>query len=267
MRCHKHVTSGGVPAEHQGTPTAVCGSTCGAKGTAVNTGADPSLNRLLALLPHADIERLSPLLTVVSLDVGEVLNVPGDEPERIYFPHTGMISLLAVMADGKAVETATVGREGVVGAMAGLGLHITLTRAVVQTPLVTSRIAAAPFRQAVQASPGLRDMIVRYNDVLLGQVQVTAACNALHPLPKRLARWILQTRDRIDTDIVPLTQELLSEMLGVRRSSVSEIARRLQTTGLIRYSRGSIEIVNREALEAAACECYRLINGNGRRGG
>jgi CRP-like cAMP-binding protein len=176
-----------------------------------------------------------------------------------------MISLLAIMADGKGVETATVGREGVVGAMAGLGLHLPLTRAVVQTPLVVSRIAAAPFRRAVQASPALRDIIVRYNDVLLGQVQVTAACNALHPIQKRLARWILQTRDRIDTDMVPLTQELLSEMLGVRRSSVSEIARRLQTAGLIRYSRGTIEIVNRRALEAAACECYGIIRNQAER--
>jgi len=231
-----------------------------AKGTAVNTeGSDLSANRLLAMLPQADIERLLPALSIVALEQGVVLNEPGEEPERVYFPHTGMISLLAVMADGKAVETATVGREGVVGAMAGLGLHIPLTRAVVQTPLVSSRIAAVPFRRAVQASTALREIIVRYNDLLLGQVQITAACNALHPIQKRLARWILQTRDRIDTDMVPLTQELLSEMLGVRRSSISEIANRLQATGLIRYSRGMIEILDRAALTAAACECYSLI--------
>lgn len=218
-----------------------------------------SVNHLLGLLPHADFERLVPAMTVVSLEQGLVLSEPGQEPERVYFPHTGMISLLAIMADGKAVETATVGREGVVGAMAGLGLHIPLTQAVVQAPLVASQIPAAPFRRLVQSSDALRDMIVRYNDVLLGQVQITAACNALHPIQKRLARWILQTRDRIDTDTVPLTQELLSEMLGVRRSSISEIANRLQATGLIRYSRGTIEIVKRAALEAAACECYGLI--------
>jgi CRP-like cAMP-binding protein len=228
-----------------------------------DSGISP--NHLLALLPRADLDRFAPALTVVSLEQGVVLNEPGDEPERIYFPHVGMISLLAVISDGKAVETATVGREGVVGAMAGLGLHVPLTRAVVQVQLVVSRIAAAPFRRAVQASPALRDIIVRYNDVLLGQVQVTAACNALHPIHKRLARWILQTRDRIDTDTVPLTQELLSEMLGVRRSSVSEIARKLQTAGLIRYSRGSIEITNRKGLEAAACECYELIRAQGAR--
>lgn len=225
----------------------------------------PPVNRLLAMLPRADAERLNPALTVVSLEPGIVLNEPGDEPERVYFPHTGMISLLAVMADGKLAETATVGREGVVGAMAGLGQHITQTRAVVQAPLVTSRIAVEPFRRAVHASLPLRDMIVRYNDALLGQVQITAACNALHTIQRRLARWILQTRDRIDTDTVPLTQELLSEMLGVRRSSISDIAGRLQTTGVIRYSRGSIRIVDRPALEAASCECYRLIRAQSER--
>lgn len=222
-------------------------------------GSEPSPNHLLARLPRADLERLAPALSVVTLERGFVLNEPGEEPERVYFPHTGMISLLAVMADGKAVETATVGREGVVGAMAGLGVHVPLTRAVIQVTIVASRISAGPFRRAVQSSPELREMIVRYNDALLGQVQITAACNALHPIQRRLARWILQTRDRIDTDMVPLTQELLSEMLGVRRSSISEIANRLQATGLIRYSRGMIEIVNRPALEAAACECYGLV--------
>lgn len=223
-------------------------------------GSDLSANRLLAMLPHVELERLVPAMNIVSLDQGLVLNEPGEEPDRIYFPHTGMISLLAIMSDGKGVETATIGNEGVVGAMAGLGLHVPLTRAIVQVPLVASRIAAAPFRRAVQASAQLRDMIVRYNDVLLGQVQITAACNALHPIQKRLARWILQTRDRIDTDTVPLTQELLSEMLGVRRSSISEIAHRLQATGVIRYTRGSIQIKNRTALEAAACECYGMVN-------
>jgi len=147
-----------------------------------------------------------------------------------------------------------------VGAMAGLGLHTTLTRSVVQTPLVASQITAARFHKAVESSRELRDVIVRYNDALLGQVQITAACNALHPIQARLARWILQTKDRIDGDIIPLTQQLLAEMLGVRRSSVSEVAAVLQSAGLIRYSRGAIEITNRAGLEEAACECYQTIS-------
>ncbi len=217
------------------------------------------VNRLLASLSRMDASRLTSALIVDSYEQGRVLAEPGDETEQIYFPHTGMISLLAVMQDGKAVETATVGSEGVVGAMAGLGLHIALTRAVVQTPLIASRIAAAQFRKLVQGSDALRNLVMRANEMLLGQVQMTAACNALHPIQARLARWILQTRDRVDDNIIPLTQELLSEMLGVRRSSVSEVASMLQTAGLIRYSRGSIEIVDRRALEGAACECYETI--------
>jgi CRP-like cAMP-binding protein len=221
--------------------------------------SDLPTNRLLALLSRADASRLIPSLSVGSFEQGRVLTEPGDETEQIYFPHTGMISLLAVMQDGKAVETATIGKEGVVGAMAGLGLHIALTRAVVQTPLIASHIAAAQFRKLVQTSDALRNLVMRANEMLLGQVQMTAACNALHPIQARLARWILQSRDRVDDNIIPLTQELLSEMLGVRRSSVSEVASALQAAGFIRYSRGTIEIVNRKALEGAACECYETI--------
>jgi CRP-like cAMP-binding protein len=220
---------------------------------------DVPVNRLLALLSRADASRLTPSLIVGYFEQGQVLAEPGDETEQVYFPHTGMISLLAVMQDGKAVETATIGSEGVVGAMAGLGLHVALTRAVVQAPLIASHIAAAQFRKLVQASDPLRNLVVRANEMLLGQVQMTAACNALHPIQARLARWILQSRDRVEDNIIPLTQELLSEMLGVRRSSVSEVASVLQAVGFIRYSRGTIEIVDRKALEGAACECYETI--------
>jgi CRP-like cAMP-binding protein len=216
-------------------------------------------NRLLASLSHTDASRLTLSLSVSSFEQGLVLAEPGDETEQVYFPHTGMISLLAVMQDGKAVETATIGSEGVVGAMAGLGLHVALTRAVVQTPLIASHIPAAQFRKLVQASDPLRNLVMRANEMLLGQVQMTAACNALHPIQARLARWILQSRDRVSENIIPLTQELLSEMLGVRRSSVSEVASALQAAGFIRYSRGTIEIVDRKALEGAACECYETI--------
>jgi CRP-like cAMP-binding protein len=219
----------------------------------------PLANQILASLSQADFSQIAALLRDVTPEQGHVLHEPGDEIEHIYFPYTGMISLLAVLKDGKAIETATVGREGVVGAMAGLGLHAALARAVVQVPMIGAQIAAAPFRKAVQQSNELRDLIVKYNQVLLAQVQTTAACNALHHVEERLSRWILQTRDRTDTDRIPLTQEFLSEMLGVRRTSVSEVAHKLQTAGLIRYSRGMIEIVDRPALERRACECYAGI--------
>ncbi len=170
-----------------------------------------------------------------------------------------MISLLAVMRDGAAIESATVGREGAVGLMSGLGLHTTLTRVVVQTPMIASRISAPHFRALVRANDELRDLVVRYNEVLLMQVQMTAACNAVHSLETRLARWILQTRDRIDDDAIPLTHEILSQMLGVRRSSVSEVAAKLQAAELIAYSRGKILIKDRDRLEHNACECYQTI--------
>jgi CRP-like cAMP-binding protein len=228
--------------------------------TAVQTQTHaPLTNRILASLSQADFTHIAPLLKNATHEQGVVLQETGDEVEHIHFPHSGMISLLAVLKDGKAIETATVGREGVVGAMAGLGLHTALARAVVQVPMVGSQIAAAPFRKIVQQSNELRDLIVKYNEVLLAQVQTTAACNALHHVEARLSRWILQTRDRTDTDRVPLTQEFMSEMLGVRRTSVSEVASKLQNAGLIRYSRGVIEIVDRLALERRSCECYASI--------
>jgi len=219
-------------------------------------------NALLGSLRMAIFEELSPELQTVSLPVGHVFNEPGEEVDQVIFPQSGMVSLLAVMLDGSAIETATVGREGVIGGMAGLGPHVTHIRSIVQTPLIASRVGAVPFRTLVLANSELRDLVVRHNEVLLAQVQVNAACNAIHSLEARLSRWILQTRDRIDENEIPLTHELLSEMLGVRRSSVSEIANKLQSAKLISYTRGKIHIDDREALERTACECYQTIKRN-----
>lgn len=227
--------------------------------------SDPSCNRVLASLSPADAALLSPWLKLVSLEQGALLADIGDEIEHVYFPHSGMISLLSVTKSGRGVETAIIGREGVIGAMAGLGLHFTLSQAVAQVPLVAMRIAAAPFRNVVKGSDTLRDLIVRWSEVLIAQVQITAACNALHPIGQRLARWILQTKDRTADDAIPLTQQRLSDVLGVQRSSISEVAGMLQALGLIHYSRGIIEILDRPGLEKAACECYASINENAAR--
>jgi CRP-like cAMP-binding protein len=221
--------------------------------------AGRSRNALLQLLSTATAASVAPHLHEVHFPAHEVLNEPGDEVEAALFPHSGMISLLAVMRDGSAIETATIGREGAIGLMAGLGLHVTTTRVVAQTPVVASSISAIEFRKLVQAHHDLNDLVVRYHEVLLAQVQITAACNAVHNLEARLARWILQTRDRFDDGAIPLTQELLSEMLGVRRSSVSEVASKLHSAGLISYARGKIKIDDRDGLERAACECYQSI--------
>ncbi|HWK44266.1 MAG TPA: Crp/Fnr family transcriptional regulator [Stellaceae bacterium] len=221
-----------------------------------------STNRILASLSPGDASRLGPLLKPVSLEQGYVIKAPGEETEHVYFPHAGTISLLCVMRNGSSVETAIVGREGIVGAMAGLGLQLTPMRAVAQAPVIASRIAVRPFRNAMIGSDALRDLVLRWSEVLLAQILMTGACNALHPIGARLARRILQARDRIDDDAIPLTQQQLSEILGVRRSSISEVAGTFLSMGLIRYRRGRIEIMDRAGLEQVACECHETIAEN-----
>ena len=219
----------------------------------------PLDNKLLAALPRRHFEFLATNLTTVSLQQAEVLADPGDELDQIYFPESGMLSLLAVLQDGKAIETATVGREGVVGAMAGLGLYKSLVRVVVQLPMTVSKIPAPQFRKAAAQSDAIRNMCIQYNEVLLSQARVTAACNALHVVEARFCRWLLQTADRAESDTVALTQEFLAEMLGVRRTSVTEVASKVQATGAINYSRGQITILKRSALEKMSCECYQTL--------
>ncbi|MEA2892748.1 MAG: hypothetical protein QOI05_3541, partial [Bradyrhizobium sp.] len=166
-------------------------------------------NKLLASLPRSQFNLLIPHLTTTTLAQGAVVFETGDEVDQVYFPHHGMFSLLAVMRDGKAIETATVGREGVIGAMAGLGLYTSLVRAVVQLPLAASKIAASQFRKVAAVSEAVRDLSIHFNEVLLTQARITAACNALHPVEARFCRWLLQSADRAASDTVTLTQELL----------------------------------------------------------
>jgi CRP-like cAMP-binding protein len=188
-----------------------------------------------------------------------VLCEPGKEVDQVYFPLSGMVSLVVVMRDGKAIETATVGREGVVGAMSGLGLHTSWVRAIAQLPTFASRISSPQLRKAATSSKPISDLCIRYNEVLLGQARITAACNALHHVEARFCRWLLQTRDRAESDTITLTQEFLSEMLGVRRTSVTEVASKIQADGAISYSRGVIKIIDLEALRAMSCECYETV--------
>ena len=216
-------------------------------------------NKLLASLPHDHFDLLAPLLTTMSLAQGIVLAEPGDEFDHVYFPHSGMFSLLVVMKDEKAIETATVGSEGLVGGMAGLGLYKSLVRVVVQLPLVASKISAAHFRKTADKSDAIRNLCINFNEVLLSQARVTAACNALHLIEPRFCRWLLQSADRAASNTITLTQELLAEMLGVRRTSVTEVASRIQGAGAISYSRGVIKILDRQVLEALACECYQTL--------
>ncbi len=216
-------------------------------------------NRLLGMLPAAEFSLLSADLKEVALEHGAVLRESGDRLQHVYFPHSGMISILTVLPSGETVETATVGSEGAVGVTAGLGSRFSFGRAIVKLSGTASCIPSSRFLAAVAQGSALRELMLRYNEVMLAQTQQAAACNILHDVEARLCRWLLHTHDRIDNDIVPLTQEFLAEMLGVRRTTVTIMARMLQSAGMIRYRRGHIHILNRGALEDSACDCYRVI--------
>jgi CRP-like cAMP-binding protein len=217
-------------------------------------------NHLLASLPENEYALLQPHLKDVPLKQGTVLAEQGEAIDQVHFPHSGMVSIVVVLSEGeKSVETATVGREGAVGAVAALGERKANARAIVQVEGHGARIGARQLQAAVKQSPFLRDFIVRYQEMLLHQAQQSTACNALHEARPRLCRWLLQTRDRLDSDTVALTQEFLAQMLGVRRTTVTELARGLQSKGLVRYKRGKIEILDRQGLEECACECYDAL--------
>lgn len=217
-------------------------------------------NRILDSLPTAEGALLKPHLKTFAMVQGTLLQEQGDQIGYIYFPLSGMISLLAVMKQGQSVEIATVGREGAVGAMSGFGPSHAFTRGIVRVEGSAARISIAHFQEAMKKSAGLRETIVRYNEGLLAQVQQTAACNALHNLEQRLCRWLLQTQDRAGGDMITLTHEFLSQMLAVRRTTVTLVARGLQTAGAIEYKRGKIRIVDRRKLEKRACECYKVVS-------
>jgi CRP-like cAMP-binding protein len=220
---------------------------------------DKLQNRLLAALEPADYALLLPHLRIAHFAQGTVLQQQEAAVERVYFPLNGMVSLVSVMEDGQVVESAVIGREGTVGAFAGLGPWHAFTRATVQIPATIAVIPTPDFQRAVSQSERIRYLILRYKEALLGQVQQTAACNALHRLESRLARWLLQALDRTDESELPLTHDSMAEMLGVRRSSVTVVANKLQEAGFIRYRHGRIVVLDRAGLEDAACECYRAI--------
>jgi CRP-like cAMP-binding protein len=217
------------------------------------------LNRFLATLPPHDFSLLAPHLRTIPLERGVMLHDVGEEFEHVYFPHSGMVSMVAVMQSGANVETATIGRAGVIGASAGLGAKQSIGRAIVQLPGTGAWLSACQFHAAANRSQGIRDLIVRYNDLLLAQVQQSVVCNALHTMEGRLCRWLLQAHDCMDGNAIPLTQEFLGQVLGVRRTTVTIAAQLLQSSGLIQYRRGLIQIVDRPQLEELSCECYAVV--------
>jgi CRP-like cAMP-binding protein len=223
------------------------------------TGVLHIRNRLLASLNTEDLEHLRQHLSEIRTQQGDLLEEPGRPLDAIYFPQTGMISLVVQMPEDTTVEVGTVGVEGAIGMAVGLGSRSSFVSALVQVSGTCLRIPASRFEAVVNLSPGLRKLIARYAELQLGQVQQTAACNALHQVSQRLCRWLLQTSDMTGSNIIPFTHEFLSRMLGVRRSTVSQIASEFQDAGIIHTHRGQIKLLKRRELEKRACVCYKII--------
>lgn len=217
-------------------------------------------NRLLASLPADDYGFIANNLVQVDLERGRLLYDPGDPIETIYFPTDGVISLMTLMDSGAAIESATIGREGALGLMAAVAPRQSLSRAIVQTPAAGVKISAAALHEAWQRSPALKTLVDRHSEALFGHAIQSVACNALHSVEARFCRWLLTCHDRISSDTIALTQEFLADMLGVQRTTVTAVARGLQEKGAIRYRRGVVDIIDRQALEQMACECYGAIN-------
>jgi CRP-like cAMP-binding protein len=219
----------------------------------------PPTNHLLAALPKDEYQRLLPKLKPSPLVFGEVIYEPGDLIRDVYFPTSGIISLLAAVEDRATLEVGIVGREGMVGLPAFLGVKTSGNRAVVQGTGEAMRMKASAFRNECENGGSFPRLLRRYTHSRLTQIAQGAACNRFHPIDARLARWLLMTRDRMGADGFRLTQEFLSNMLGVRREGVNKAAGALQQQDLISYSRGALTILNRVALEAIACHCYGII--------
>jgi CRP-like cAMP-binding protein len=216
-------------------------------------------NRLLLRLPSDELSQLKPLLKEIRLETGTVLHRPGEPIDYVYFPTGGLVSLLAIMQTGEAIETAIIGREGVVGGAVGSEGARSFGQAMVQIEGSGLRMGAAHFVKVLEESDGLRNLVNAYQSIVLLQAQQSAACHAFHSIEARLCRWLLQSADTVESNMVHLTQEFLSHMLGCQRTSVTMAAHALQSSGLIRYVRGKIEILDRPGLEECACECYGVL--------
>jgi CRP-like cAMP-binding protein len=216
-------------------------------------------NRILLALPDKEYRSIRKGLEFIPLPHHRSLYEPNQEIEYVYFPNSGLISLVVVMEDGKTVEVGVLGREGFAGVPSIFGLCRSPIREIVQISGDGFRISARKLRQALISSPVLLEVMGRYSMVLGMQISQTAACNRLHDIECRLARWLLMAQDRVDAGVVGITHDFLATMLGTDRPSVSLAAAGLQRKGIIDYTRGAVKILNRKALEAAACECFRAI--------
>ena len=220
---------------------------------------DPKKNHLLASLPDAEFQRWLPQLEMVKLDLGKVLYEPGETLNYAYFPISAIVSLLYEMENGASAEIAVVGNEGLIGVALFMGGGSTSNRAVVQSAGHGFRLSARAMKVEFDRAGPVLHLLLRYTQALLTQMAQTAVCNRHHSLDKQLCRWLLLSMDRLEGNELVMTQELISNMLGVRREGVTEAAVRLQTAGLIRYSRGRITVLDRPGLEKRTCECYEVV--------
>ena len=220
---------------------------------------DPRNNHLLASLPDEACARLFPHLELVAMPLGKVLYESGNRLQHVYFPTNCIVSLLYVMKDGASAEIAVVGNEGVIGIALFMGGETTPSRALVQSAGHAYRLKGQLLKDEFNRSEELQHLLLRYTQALLTQMSQTAVCNRHHSVDQQLCRWLLLSLDRLSSNTLRMTQELIANMLGVRREGVTEAAGKLQAAGLIRYTRGQIAVLDRPRLESRACECYSVV--------
>jgi CRP-like cAMP-binding protein len=226
---------------------------------AASASPDPHQNHLLAALPASDYERLAPHLELIPMKLGDVLYESGSKLHYVYFPTTSIVSLLYVMEDGASAEIAIVGNEGILGISLFMGGDTTPSRAVVQSGGHGVRLKAELLKSEFGRFGPTMHLLLRYTQALITQMAQTAVCNRHHSVDQQLCRWLLLSLDRLATNELSMTQELIANMLGVRREGVTEAARKLQDASLIRYRRGRITVLDRLGLEARSCECYQVV--------
>ena len=225
----------------------------------MSTTLDPKSNQLLAALPSDEWTRIAPHLELVDMTLGLVLYESGGTLSHVYFPLNAIVSLLYVMANGASAEIAVVGNEGLVGISLFMGGESTPSRALVQSAGHAVRLSASLVKDEFNRSGPVMHLLLRYTQALITQMAQTAVCNRHHSLDQQLCRWLLLSLDRLGSNELVMTQELISNMLGVRREGVTEAALKLQNSGLIRYARGHITVLDRPALEKRTCECYAVV--------
>ena|ERR1051326_3415832 len=216
-------------------------------------------NKILAALPQEEFESLRPKLRNTTFQLGQIIYQPEETINSVYFINRGIISWLAILEDGNTVEAGVIGPEGIAGVSVLLGARSTPNQGLIQNEVHALRISSEDLIAEFRKNGKLNKMILRFVQALFTQVAQTAACNRLHTLDQRLARWLLMSHDRVEGDEFPLTQDFLSRMLGVRRAGVSVAANSLRQDSLIDYRRGNIHILNRQGLEAVSCECYEIV--------